>query len=175
MARLSVAVSCVLLLAVGCSRTGRLVEPPAGDLRGTWEEAYTLEVLGIGILEDPDSPIHEISLVSRIAFVGQTFQITTYRIEGSNEIPGADFFGVYSLSGDTLSFLLDTLVSSLQSRAYRFHYAVENDNLTISELPTDMGNCLYAISLRSLPWQHADASYIVMGTRRSGTFRRITE
>ena len=133
-----------------------------------------MEVLG-GIPEGQDSLIHEISLVSRIAFVEQTFRITTYRIEGDDEIPGADISGVYSQAGDTLTFLLDTLVSSDQSRAYRFHYAVENDNLTISELPTDTGNDLYVISLRSLPWQHVDASYFVMGTKRSGTFRRITE
>jgi len=170
MARLSVLVVCVLLLAIGCSQTDRLVQPPATDIVGVWQEAYTLSVVGFGTPEDPDTSIHEISLVSRITLAGQTFHISTHRIEGSIEIPGADHSGIYSLLGDTLTFLTDA-----PPRAYRFRYVVEKNNLTLFELPIDMGNGVYSIGLRSLPWQHVDASYHVLGTKNSGTFIRITE
>jgi len=169
-ARLSVVVVCVLLLTIGCSQTERIVDPPAADIRGTWQEAFTLHVVGFGTPEAPDSSIHEISLVSRITLAGQTFHISTHRIEGSNEISGADFSGVYSLESDTLTFLTDA-----PPGAFRFRYVVENDKLTIFELPIDMGNGLYSIGMRSLPWQHVDASYHVLGTKNSGTFIRITE
>jgi hypothetical protein len=170
MVRLNVVVVCVLLLAIGCSQTDRLVQPPAANIVGIWQEAYTLSVVGIGTPEAPDSSIHEISLVSRITLAGQTFHISTHRIEGSNDVPGTDLYGVFSLLGDTLTFLTDA-----PPRAYRFRSVVEIDKLTIFELPIDMGNGMYSISLRSLPWQHSDASYHVLGTKNSGTFIRLTE
>lgn len=168
--RVSIFISLVFIV-IGCSGDKKIVEPEPINLTGTWEEMYTITYWSPVVILEGEPVEYEISLISQITFSENTFNIAVCK-EADCEATRTSFYsGEYSVSGDTVSFIVGNDGDS--SRIYYYRFSISANTLDLCEIPLDMGNGTYAISIIGIPWQHGEPWFST--PKRCGTFIRISQ
>ena len=162
----------LIFLLAGCSSRDNAVDPENPGLAGTWEEEYIVEYLGIGIPEDPQSSIYEKPVISRISFEHGRFIIITYDKENGLSETGFTCRGRFSVAADTVFLHWSNPGEPTTIHIDRFVFAVMGNELSLCEIPVDMGDGLMSISLVSLPWRYGN-SFSCINTKNCGTFSRL--
>jgi hypothetical protein len=162
----------LVFFVIGCSGDKKIAEPEPINLTGTWEEIYTHIYWPPAVIPEGESVEYEISLISQITFSEDTFYIAVCK-ESDCEATRTSFYsGKYSVSGDTVSFIVRNDGDS--SRIYYYRFSTSGNTLDLCEIPLDMGNGLFAISIIGIPWQHGDL-WLAVRPKTCGTFTRISE
>lgn len=160
-----------ILFATGCTNQDRVADPTYQPIEGNWEDQYTITVPG---LIEPGPDIIEYHMIARLSFTSTTFTLSTYRNTISEQTLKYHATGAYSISGDTIVFEMAGYSGyGGRIQAYPFNFSISRDQLSLAEIPVDLGDGYLGFSLISLPWRAGPDVYVVIGTKNSGTFSRL--
>ena len=173
MARLTLAtIILIALLAPACSNSKRGFDPAPYRLCGTWEESYSLSMIGVGIPEDPGSGTYDAYFVSRITFTDTEIHIRTYTDSVSEQTLGFEYVGEYAVRGDTLVLLPPR--DTVPQPPYYLYFRLEGDRLWLAELGVPGEDGMMIVRMVGLPWQNGSVGPMIVDTKRSGSFTRLS-